>query len=243
MCSMRIFRYSIPSWFGCLAVFMLAGPTPAVATPGFDAITFTVEPGQLYLPLAEAALTLHWQSQLNEAGRCIALNGAEVTAGSLRCLTDGTELISSSQLAMAGADVASIDQQAVVVTHSRRSFTMTAAPKRVEISLAKQELKAWQGSRLVLRSQISSGRNGRTPAGDFRAGPFRARWHYSSRYRNAPMPWSVQINGHIFIHGFTSVPNYPASHGCIRLPLTGLNPAKFFFEWVDNGTPVSINRN
>lgn len=67
--------------------------------------------------------------------------------------------------------------------------------------------------------------------------------HYSSLYHNAPMPWSVQIYGHVFIHGFTSVPNYPASHGCIRLPLNEGNPARFFYEWIDNGSPVSVVRN
>jgi lipoprotein-anchoring transpeptidase ErfK/SrfK len=54
------------------------------------------------------------------------------------------------------------------------------------------------------------------------------------------MPWSVQINGHIFIHGFSSVPAYPASHGCIRVPLTGPNPARCFYEWIHRGTPVAV---
>jgi lipoprotein-anchoring transpeptidase ErfK/SrfK len=66
--------------------------------------------------------------------------------------------------------------------------------------------------------------------------------HRSSRYHNAPMPWSVQVRGHVFIHGFTSVPRYPASHGCIRLPLDEGNPAKFFYEWIEPGTPVKVTR-
>nr|NIP95410.1 L,D-transpeptidase family protein [Akkermansiaceae bacterium] len=86
------------------------------------------------------------------------------------------------------------------------------------------------------------GRRGSTPTGSFRAGPYKARRHYSSRYDNAPMPWSVQVTGHIFIHGFTSVPRYPASHGCIRLPLDGGNPARFFYEWIDKGTPIRVIR-
>ncbi|NNM30037.1 MAG: L,D-transpeptidase, partial [Akkermansiaceae bacterium] len=85
-----------------------------------------------------------------------------------------------------------------------------------------------------------SGRNNRTPSGNFRAGPYKARRHFSSLYENAPMPWSVQVTGHVFIHGFTSVPKYPASHGCIRVPLTNGNPARFFYEWVDKGTPIRI---
>lgn len=34
---------------------------------------------------------------------------------------------------------------------------------------------------------------------------------HSSRYDSAPMPWSVRICGHVFIHGFRNVPKYPAS--------------------------------
>jgi hypothetical protein len=93
------------------------------------------------------------------------------------------------------------------------------------------------GSRVVMQSRISSGRGGSTPTGEFRAGPYKAKSRYLNRYYNAPMPWSVQIHGHVFVHGFTSVPNYPASHGCIRLPLTGFNPAKIFLRMDQHRDP------
>jgi len=64
--------------------------------------------------------------------------------------------------------------------------------------------------------------------------------HRSRLYHNAPMPWSVQVHENIFIHGFRKVPRRPSSHGCIRLPLTGANPAKWFYNWIDLGTPISI---
>lgn len=114
-------------------------------------------------------------------------------------------------------------------------------PKRVEINLTDQVMRAYEGDRLVMRTRISSGRNRGTPTGSFRAGPYKSAEHYSSLYYNAPMPWSVQVSGHIFIHGFTEVPNYPASRGCIRVPLTGMNPAKRFYNWVDVGTPIRIS--
>jgi len=113
--------------------------------------------------------------------------------------------------------------------------------KRVEIDLTEQKLFAYEGNRLVMRTRISSGRNGATPTGRYRAGPYKSEEHYSSLYQNAPMPWSVQVTGHIFIHGFSVVPDYPASHGCIRLPLTGRNPAKRFYRWCDVGTPIWIH--
>lgn len=120
-----------------------------------------------------------------------------------------------------------------------RTGSVFGGPKRVEINLTSQTLRAYEGNRLVMKTRISSGRNGATPTGSFRAG-WKHADHYSSLYNNAPMPWSVQVSGNIFVHGFTSVPNYPASHGCIRVPITGTNPAKRFFNWVDSGTPIRI---
>jgi len=112
--------------------------------------------------------------------------------------------------------------------------------KRVEINLTEQKLRAYEGNRLVMKTRISSGRTGNTPRGNFRAGPYKSKEHYSSLYHNAPMPWSVQVTGNIFIHGFSVVPNYPASKGCIRVPIDGRNPAKRFFNWVDVGTPIKV---
>ena len=115
-----------------------------------------------------------------------------------------------------------------------------AASKRVVVDKAVQELTAYEGERVILRSRVSTGRAGRrTPSGNFTAG-IKARMHYSRLYDNAPMPFSVQFNGNYFIHGFTSVPNRPASHGCIRLPLDGGNPAKQFYDWVEPGTPIEV---
>lgn len=114
-----------------------------------------------------------------------------------------------------------------------------APAKRVVVDKTKQQLTAYEGERIVLQSRVSTGRQGRTPSGNFKAG-VKQRMHYSRLYDNAPMPFSVQFSGNFFIHGFSSVPNFPASHGCIRLPLTEDNPAKRFFEWVEIGTPIEV---
>jgi len=121
----------------------------------------------------------------------------------------------------------------------RENRSFFGGPKRVEIDLTAQMLRAYEGNRVVMKTHISSGRNRATPTGSFRAG-WKDADHYSSLFNNAPMPWSVQVRGDIFIHGFTSVPDYPASHGCIRMPLTGNNPARRFFQWVEAGTPIRI---
>lgn len=208
-----------------------------------DAITFAAEPGKLFIPVNEAVDELGWQIARDDQGRTMQLNGSVVSPGTLKQLLDGTELISTAQLAAAGATVADMNAGGEVrVGGFFRGFTLRAGAQRVEVSLKNQRLKGWQGDRLVIETKISSGRNGATPSGEFRAGPYRAKQHFSSLYNNAPMPWSVQINRHIFIHGFSSVPDYPASHGCIRMPLTGGNPARFFYEWVLTGTPVTVTK-
>ena len=109
--------------------------------------------------------------------------------------------------------------------------------KHVVIDKSRQMLRAYEGNQVVMETHISTGRRGReTPNGRFRA-QSKALMHYSRLYDNAPMPYSVQIAGTYFIHGFSSVPNYPASHGCIRLPV---DSARQFYQWVDSGTPVDI---
>lgn len=230
----------IRAWALCLAS---TGGGLVRAESATDAVTFAAEPGAVYVPLDEAARELHLDVRRDDAGRCIRIEDLDVKAGSLRRLVGGPELIGAGDLQKAGAEIdIGPDNSTITIRKGLRRFSLSAGPKRVEVNLASQQLRAWQGGRLVLQCRVSSGRHGSTPAGNFTAGPFRARMHHSSRYHNAPMPWSVQINGHVFIHGFTSVPNYPASHGCIRLPLDEGNPAKFFFEWIDNGSPVRVMR-
>jgi lipoprotein-anchoring transpeptidase ErfK/SrfK len=112
--------------------------------------------------------------------------------------------------------------------------------KRVEIDKTTQTLRAYDGDVLVLESRVSTGKAGKqTPNKIYYSGR-KERMHISRRYDNAKMPFSVHLGGHYFIHGYQSVPNRPASHGCIRLPLDGENPARQFYEWIEPGTPVVI---
>lgn len=115
----------------------------------------------------------------------------------------------------------------------------SSGSKRVEIDKSTQCLRAYEDCRLVIESRVSTGRNNSTPNGRYRVIQ-KQRMHYSKRYHNAPMPYSVQYSGHYFIHGFHSVPNRPASHGCIRVPLNGENPAKQLYDWVELSTPIEV---
>jgi lipoprotein-anchoring transpeptidase ErfK/SrfK len=134
-----------------------------------------------------------------------------------------------------------VGNTAAQVTRGERQLWVRRGRKRVALSLRAQQLRAWEGDRLVLQTHISSGRKGMdTPKGTYRAGPLKSRMVISRKYGDAEMPWSVQVHRNIFIHGFPSVPPRAASHGCIRMPLTGGNPARWFYEWVTIGTPIEI---
>ena len=89
----------------------------------------------------------------------------------------------------------------------------------VVISLADQRALVFRGGTLIGASSISSGREGyESPVGRFHILQ-KARHHRSNRYNSAPMPFMQRLNWYgVALHG-GDVPNRPASHGCIRLPM------------------------
>ena len=48
---------------------------------------------------------------------------------------------------------------------------------------------------------------------------------------------SIYYNRGEAIHGFPSVPRYPASHGCVR---TAIADARFIYDWVRLGMSVYV---
>lgn len=118
------------------------------------------------------------------------------------------------------------------------AFTANSAGgKRIVINKSTQTLTAYEGNRAVFSSNISTGRSrSPTPSGSFQVGA-KERMHRSRLYNNAPMPYSVQFSGNYFIHGFSSVPRYPASHGCVRMPI---GSAQRLFNWAGPGTSVIV---
>lgn len=113
----------------------------------------------------------------------------------------------------------------------------SSGAKRVYIDKSTQTLTAYEGKRAVFISHVSTGKSKNpTPSGTFQVG-VKERMHRSRLYNNAPMPFSVQFSSNYFIHGFSSVPNYPASHGCVRMPVGN---AQKFYNWVIPGTLVTV---
>ena len=79
---------------------------------------------------------------------------------------------------------------------------------------------------------ISTGRKGyNTPSGDYRPYLLK-RLHYSKKYDNAPMPWSIFFHGGYAIHATGEVERLgtPVSHGCVRLELRN---ARWLYRLID----------
>ena len=89
----------------------------------------------------------------------------------------------------------------------------------IVISLADQRALVFRGGTLIGASSISSGREGyESPIGRFHILQ-KNRHHRSNRYNSAPMPFMQRLNWDgVALHG-GEVPDRPASHGCIRLPM------------------------
>ena len=118
-----------------------------------------------------------------------------------------------------------------------RDVPESAGPERVVISLTEQLVYLYRGDRLMAVATISTGTEGRdTPTGIFSVldkKPF----YRSKKYDNAPMPWMQRIDQYgVALHGGYN-PGYPASHGCIRLPVAF---AKKLYSVTGIGTPVYI---
>jgi peptidoglycan hydrolase-like protein with peptidoglycan-binding domain len=121
----------------------------------------------------------------------------------------------------------------------------SGGPDRVEIDLKRQVLLLWQGGALLRVLPVSTGTGRRycvdggcatavTPGGSYRIGA-KIRGLRVSRLGQLYNP--LYFNGGIAIHGSTSVPAHPASHGCVRIPMfTSL----WFFDTVPSGTPVYV---
>ena len=90
---------------------------------------------------------------------------------------------------------------------------------RVVIDRLTQMAYAYKADRLVGAASVSTAAKGRiTPLGEWKILEKRP-FYRSRKYDNAPMPWMERIDEYgIALHGGAN-PGYPASHGCIRLPM------------------------
>ena len=101
------------------------------------------------------------------------------------------------------------------------AFPALAADSRslqILVSKSDQSLSLYENGEIVATSKVSTGKAGHeTPSGIFSILEKR-KYHESNIYSAAPMPFMQRLTwSGIALHE-GKVPNYPASHGCVRLP-------------------------
>jgi peptidoglycan hydrolase-like protein with peptidoglycan-binding domain len=105
----------------------------------------------------------------------------------------------------------------------------------VEVRLGAQILLLTRNGAVVRILDASSGKASTpTPRGDFAVTRRIDGWRTSS----LGQLWRPNyFRAGYAIHGYTSVPNYPASHGCVRVPMQAMNR---LWPAIGVGTPVHI---
>ena len=214
-------------------------PTPIVGeiVPG---ITFADKVGIIYVQARTLATRLGLEIEPDPKGKTVKIGDKQFEVS--RRLFAGEVLIPIREIVKFDGTIDVRPEDGDLTVHGNGcQFDVVVGQKRIEVDKATQELTAYQGDLVVIKTNISTGRPGHnTPNGQFSTGS-KERMHYSHKYNDAEMPYAVEVNGDVFFHGYGSVPHYPASHGCIRVPLGRKNPAKYLYNWVNRGVDVTIS--
>jgi L,D-transpeptidase catalytic domain len=106
------------------------------------------------------------------------------------------------------------------------------AGRHVEVDLKRQVMVLANRGKPRHTFHVSSGKwSTPTDRGHFRF------YRRDPGYNSVGMLDSVYYNGGEAIHGFRSVPTYPASHGCVRSPIPD---ARFIYNWVRLGMSIYV---
>lgn len=113
----------------------------------------------------------------------------------------------------------------------------TAGPILVLVSLDEQRAYVYRNNLLIGAAMVSTGKPGHeTPTGVFTT-LLKDKDHHSSKYNNAPMPFTQKItNDGVALHA-GGIPGYPESHGCVHLPSEF---ARLLFDAAPKGMTVVI---
>jgi lipoprotein-anchoring transpeptidase ErfK/SrfK len=122
-------------------------------------------------------------------------------------------------------------------TTQREASAKPQGPLIIAVSVDQQRVRVYDGKGLFAESPVSTGMRGHsTPMGVFSIIQ-KNKKHRSNIYSGAPMPYMQRITwSGIALHAGV-LPGYPASHGCIRMPMAF---AMKMWNWTRMGARVII---
>ena len=188
-----------------------------------------------------------WRARVGEKGFEYSVRGVQLRLFQLGYLSadqaSGELDYSTSQALLAFQGWEGLARTGTVTGETQVALVAAAPPRPrarragryVEIHRGLGVLLAVEDGRVFRAVHTSTGTGGITPTGSFRV------------YRKETMSWSIPFGvwmpyasyfiGGIAMHEYSSVPSYPASHGCVRLPA---GDASRIFRFAGVGTPVHV---
>ncbi len=212
-------------------------PSAAPASPAA-----TVPPSAEPAPTASPTPTAKPKTRKLKAGakgaRVLALQQRLTDLGYWNGKADGTFGGQTQQAVYALQKAAGLTRDGVVGPRTQKALDQGVRPEArstkgrvVEINLERQLLMLVQDGTVSQVLNTSTGsmehyeQNGATFLADTPSGKFRVSRQIDG-WRHAPLGllWRPKyFNGGIAVHGATSVPPYPASHGCARVSISVMN--------------------
>jgi lipoprotein-anchoring transpeptidase ErfK/SrfK len=119
----------------------------------------------------------------------------------------------------------------------KETGTKPQGPLIISVSIEQQKVRIYDANGLFAESPVSTGMKGHsTPMGVFSVIQ-KHKLHHSNIYSNAPMPYMQRITwSGVALHAGV-LPGYPASHGCIRMPMAF---AVKMWNWTRMGARVIV---
>jgi len=208
-------------------------PPPSSATTGAQPALAAVSPASLALPeaLEQRLAALHFD---------VTLDG-KMDDNTKQALIAFQKLNGLPRTGQPTPDVTN----ALATAQAPAPLKPDGGATRVEIDLGRQVLFLYTNGALTKILPVSTGTGKRycdegkcgiatTPTGSFRIERRINGWRKSDLGR---LYNPMYFKGGIAIHGFPSVPTTPASHGCVRIPMSSANA---FPSQVPDGTPVFV---
>ncbi|WP_249779712.1 L,D-transpeptidase [Bradyrhizobium sediminis] len=119
----------------------------------------------------------------------------------------------------------------------KQAVAKPVGPLIIAISIEKQKVRVYDANGFFAESPVSTGMKGHpTPMGVFSIIQ-KHKLHHSNIYSGAPMPFMQRITwSGVAMHAGV-LPGYPASHGCIRMPMAF---AQKMWNWTRMGARVVV---
>jgi L,D-transpeptidase catalytic domain len=186
-----------------------SSPTPLTVAPQLHIETGA---GTAFLG---APVVIHTRPRANLGVRITVLRGGREAFQKARGL-ERTGAVDASTWRALAQDVVPTPRRGVEGNH-------------IEVSKSRQILMVVRDGETVWYLPVSSGTAGITPVGNYRI-----LWKAlatTTWLGPAILYRTMTFHTHYAIHGFASVPTYPASHGCVRIPI-------WLADWLYQHSPV-----